>query len=183
VIKKLKRAIRAIWQRIKQADFEHFGFHIDNYTKLVSSTFGVIIFGFLAFMEYCYLPVVQVQYAMAVVIPGDVIGALFESWTMISWTTSVIMCGAAAAWSLAEFARSFSFWDSYHRRVIELRARINDIESGVGGGNGKHNEWLTRLKFQDSDEARKVANFVFLGRQLNFKAERIKEIVEAHFKD
>jgi len=39
------------------------------------------------------------------------------------------------------------------------------------------------LKFEDSDEARKVANFVFLGKQLNFKAKRIKEIVEAHFKE
>jgi len=89
---------------------------------------------------------------------------------------------AGLAWSLSEFAKSFSFWDSYHRRVIELRARINDVECGTGG-DGKSNEWLQYLKFEDSDEARKVANFVFLGKQLKFKAKRVKEIVEAHFKE
>ena len=89
---------------------------------------------------------------------------------------------AGLGWSLHEFCKSFSFWDSHHRRIIELRARVNDVECGIGG-DGKSNEWLQSLKFEDSGEARKVANFVFLGKQLNFKTKRIKEIVEIHFKE
>ena len=182
MIKKLKQGVKAIWREIRTVDFEHMGFHIDNFTKLILSTFGVIVFGFVAFMEFCYFPVVQVQVAMAVVVPGDGMGALFKSWPIVSWATSTIMCGAGALWSLHGFAQSFSFWDAHHRRVVELRAIINDVESGIGG-DGRHNEWLAKLKFQDSDEARKVVNFVFLGRQLSFRPKRVKEIVEAHFKD
>lgn len=184
MIKKLKQGIIKIWQGIKsQVDFEHLGFHIENYTRLVLSTIGVLVFGAVAFIEYCYYPILQAQMRTAPdVVVGDVIGALFASWPLISFALAEGIFTAGAIWSLLEFTKSFSFWDSHHRRIIELRARINDVECGIGG-DGKHNEWLLSLKFQDSGEARKVANFVFLGKQLNFKAKRIKEIVEAHFKD
>lgn len=183
MIKKLKQAIRAIWQEIKdQVDFERLGFHFSNYTRLLLSTLGVAFFGAVAFMEYCYFPVVQVQEAMAVVAEGDVLGTLFKSWPLLSFAIAEVVFISGLSWSLYEFTKSFDFYDSYHRRVIELRAIINDVESGIGG-NGKHNEWLTKLKFQDSDEARKVANFVFLGRQLGFKPKRVKELVEATFKE
>jgi len=58
MIKKLKQEFKKIWQKIKKVDFEHFGFHIDNYTRLILGTFGVLVFGFIAFMEYCYHPVI-----------------------------------------------------------------------------------------------------------------------------
>lgn len=181
MIKKLKKATKWLWQKIRKVDFEHFGFHFDNYTRLFLSTIGVVFFGAVAFMEFCYFPVIQVQVRMAVV-EKNFIGALFRSWPLISWYISAVMCAAGMAWGLFEFTRSFSFWDSHHRRIIELRARINDAECGIGG-DGRANEWLQSLKFEDSGEARKVANFVFLGKQLNFKAKQIKEIVEAHFKE
>ena len=182
MIKKLKQGIKTIWQKIKnQVDFEHLGFHLDNCTKLVVSTFGVLVFGAVAFIEYCYFPIVQAQVRTAPgVAGGDVLGALFSSWPLVSFALAEGVFVVGALWSLFEFTKSFSFYDSYHRRVIELRAKINDVECGIGG-DGRHNEWLTKLKFQDSDEARKVANFVFLGRQLDFRSKRVKEIVEAKF--
>ena len=183
MIKKLKQATRWIWQQIQKVDFEHLGFHFTNYTRLLLSILGVMLFGAIAFMEFCYFPIIQVQVnTRPFDVEGDPIGALFRSWPLVSWYISAVMCVAGVAWSVFEFGKSFSFWDYHHRRIIELRARINDIECGIGG-DGKSNEWLQGLKFEDSDEARKVANFVFLGKQFNFRSRRIKEIVEAHFKD
>ena len=182
MIKKFKQGIRTIWQKIKdRVDFEHMGLHIRNYTNLFLSTIGVAFFGFVAFMEYCYFPILQADMDTSPFnVQGDPMGALFLSWPMISFYISMVISMTGMAWSLHSFVQSFSFWDDYHRRVIELRARINDVESGIGG-NGKQNEWLLSLQFQDSDEARKVANFVFLGRQLGFRHRRMKEIVEATF--
>lgn len=183
MIKKLKQATSWLWQKIKKVDFAHFGFHFDNYTRLLVSIFGVVLFGAIAFMEYCYYPVLQAQMRTTPgVAEGDAIGALFASWPLVSFAMAEGMFVAGAIWSLFEFTKSISYWDAYHRRVLELRARINDVECGTGG-DGRANEWLQSLKFVDSDEARKVANFVFLGKQLNFKTKRIKEIVEAKFKE
>lgn len=181
MIKKLKQRIREIWQAIKRVDFSHFGFHFDNYTRLLFSILGVVMFGAIAFMEYCYLPVIQAE-MNTTLLPSDSVGKLFKAWPLFSWWVSMVIFLGGLAWSLLEFGKSMSFWDAHHRRVIELRARINDVESGTGG-DGKANEWLQSLKFEDSNEARKVANFVFLGKQLNFRAKRIKEIVEIHFKE
>lgn len=181
MIKKLKQGVGKIWQAIKRVDFEHFGVHFDNYTRLLLSILGVTVFGAIAFMEYCYLPVLQAQVnTVPMQVKGDPLGALFKIWPMLSWYISVVIFTTGIAWSLFEFGKSFSFWDFHHRRILELRARINDVECGVEG-DGRSNEWLQGLKFEDSDEARKVANFVFLGKRLNFKAKRVKEIVEAKF--
>ena len=183
MIKKLKQGIKQIWQGIKKVDFEPFGVHFSNYTRLLLSILGVLVFGAIAFIEYCYFPVIEAQMRTTPgVVPGDVLGALFHSWPLVSFALAEGAFATGALWSLYEFTQSFSFWDAHHRRALELRARINDVECGIGG-DGKANEWLQSLKFEDSDEARKVANFVFLGKQLKFKTKRIKEIVEAHFKE
>lgn len=181
MIKKLKRGIKLIWQDIKdQVDFEHLGFHIENYTGFLLSTIGMVFFGLFALMEWAFYPALLVEMNMTVVASGDRLGNLFRTWPILSFAISEIFYMVGLCWSIHEFIKSFSFWDSHYKRVIELRARINDAESGIGW-DGKQNEWLLSLNFQDGDTARKVANFVFLSRQLGFKVRRIKELVKDKF--
>ena len=178
MIKKLKKGIREGWHEIKsQVDFEHLGFHIENYTTLFLSTFGMAFFALFAFMEWAYYPVLLVGYRMTVVAPGDIVGVLFKTWPLLSFGISEFFFVAGLCWSTHEFGKAFSSYDYHYKRVIELRVRISDVEGGVEG-DGKSNEWLKRLNFQDSNEARKISNFAFMGKQLGFN---VKKLVERKF--
>lgn len=180
MLKQLKEVIRGQWQRIKEKiDFEHLGLRISSYTKFCVGITGVMLFGFFVLMEIAYYPIMMVELRMAVVEDGDAMGSLFRVWPILSFVFASMVYIGGLCWSVAELGASFSCYDSYYRRIIELRARINDAEAGIEG-NGRGSEWLWSLEFEDEREARKVANFVFQGKKLGLN---VKRLVENKFRD
>lgn len=177
---KLKRFFVALWHEIKALDWEHWGIHFDNYGRLFASTIGIAFFGFMMLMGFAYLPVLQAEVRTASdIVSGDTFSLLFRLWPMISFANALFLSCGGLAWSLYEFSKSFSRYDSYYKRVVELRAIINDAGEGIRGNN-RGKEWLKSLSFIDGDEAREVANFVFLGRRLGLNT---KSLVEDKFKE
>lgn len=176
----IKELIRGKWQEINEkVDFAHFGLHIADYTGLCLGTIGVVVFGFFAFMEVAYSPIVMAEYRATVVADADLMGSLFRVWPILSSAIAFILFVGGIGWSVAELGASLSFYDSHYKRIIELRARINDAEIGIEG-NGRGSEWLKDLEFSGSQEAWEVANFVFQGKKLGLN---VKRLVEGKFKD
>lgn len=178
-MKKLERKFGALWHKIKTFDHRHLGFHFENYVKLTAGTIGMAFFGFMVFMSFVYLPVLIAESKSSPgIVSGDVMGLLFRVWPLISFVNAILLSAVALVGSLLWVAKSFSFYDSHYRRIVELRTIINDAEEGIEG-NGRGSEWIKDLNFEDGDKARKVANFVFLGKRLGLKT---KCLVEAKFK-